>query len=128
MVTGRYLTLTYYQKPSSSHSTVITAFAANVSFLCLTLYFLTLMLYVQGVTCYEMATGYPPYHTVHPLKLITLIPRQKPPALPEGYSADFNDFVSRCLVKDPQQRPAIKDLLKLPFVQSAGKLSELSQA
>ena len=81
-----------------------------------------------GITCLEMITGFPPYHTIHPLKLITLIPRQPSPKLPDGYSIEFNEFVSRCLQKDPNQRPTIKDLLKMPFIQNAGKISELAQS
>lgn len=79
-----------------------------------------------GITCYEMATGHPPNHNVHPLKLVSLIPRHPPPSMPAGYSPEFNEFVSHCLVKDPNQRSSIKDLLRMDFVQKAGKTSTLS--
>ena len=81
-----------------------------------------------GITCYEMATGHPPNANVHPLKLVSLIPRQQPPTLPAGggWSAEFNDFIARCLVKDPTQRSGIKDLLRMDFVQRAGNISQLS--
>jgi len=79
-----------------------------------------------GITCYEMATGHPPNHNVHPLKLVSLIPRHPPPSMPAGYSPEFNDFVSHCLVKDPNARSSIKDLLRMEFVQKAGKISTLS--
>src|ERR1700761_2128205 len=39
-----------------------------------------------GITCYEMAVGAPPNANVHPLKLVSLIPRQAPPVMPAGYS------------------------------------------
>lgn len=79
-----------------------------------------------GITCYEMVTGKPPYHNIHPLKLVSLIPRQKTPDLPPGHSPEFIEFVSKCLTKDPTQRPGIKELLKTKFIQQAGATSTLS--
>ena len=81
-----------------------------------------------GITCYEMATGHPPNANVHPLKLVSLIPRQQPPTLPAGggWSSEFNEFIARCLVKDPTQRSGIKELLRMEFVQKAGNTSQLS--
>ena len=79
-----------------------------------------------GITCYEMAVGHPPYANVHPLKLVSLIPRQPPPTLPAGYSVEFSDFLAKCLVKDPLQRASIKELLRTPFVTQAGDTSTLS--
>jgi serine/threonine-protein kinase 24/25/MST4 len=79
-----------------------------------------------GITCYEMAVGAPPNANVHPLKLVSLIPRQAPPTIPASYSAEFRDFVSKCLVKDPSARSGIKELLRSEFVSKAGKTSTLS--
>jgi serine/threonine-protein kinase 24/25/MST4 len=79
-----------------------------------------------GVTCFEMATGAPPNANIHPLRVVSIIPRQPPPQLPPSYSAEFRDFISKCLIKDPAERYSIKELLKMEFVQKAGKTSTLS--
>jgi serine/threonine-protein kinase 24/25/MST4 len=79
-----------------------------------------------GITCYEMAVGHPPNANVHPLKLVSLIPRQAPPTLPPGHSAEFSEFLGRCLVKDPLARASIKELLRTSFVNKAGKTATLS--
>lgn len=63
------------------------------------------------------------------LQVIQLIPTKDPPRLdPKVYSADFCHFVSKCLIKNPNDRPSIKDLLKHSFVTSAGSNSLLVAA
>jgi len=69
-----------------------------------------------GVTCYEMAHGHPPNATIHPLKVTMLIPRLPPPEVGANYSPEFQAFVKACCVKNPQARPDIPTLLKMPFV------------
>lgn len=80
-----------------------------------------------GITCVEMCTGAPPYSHVHPLKLVSIIPRSAPPQLPtdRNYSPEFVDFISKCLTKDPNQRYGINQLLRLEFVQKAGTINQL---
>lgn len=75
-----------------------------------------------GVTCYEMAFGHPPNATIHPLKVTMLIPRLPPPEVGPNFSADFQEFVKACCVKDPNQRPDIPTLLKMNFVAKAPQL------
>jgi len=75
-----------------------------------------------GITCIEMGEGKPPHAKLSPVQVIGLIPHQPPPQLaPNKYSADFQNFVARCLEHNPQQRPSIKDLFNHPFVKNAGK-------
>eukprot|EP00823_Brevimastigomonas_motovehiculus_P005961 TRINITY_DN4641_c0_g1_i1.p1 TRINITY_DN4641_c0_g1~~TRINITY_DN4641_c0_g1_i1.p1 ORF type:complete len:785 (+),score=255.93 TRINITY_DN4641_c0_g1_i1:107-2461(+) len=79
-----------------------------------------------GITCYEMALGHPPHHKVLPIRLINMIVQSPPPALPKGiYSADFEDFVGKCLIKDPKDRLSVKELLKLPFAKNAPSIDIL---
>ncbi len=49
--------------------------------------------------------------------MIFHVPKQPAPRLkdPQKYSAEFNDFVDKCLRKDPRERFSAKDLLHLPF-------------
>jgi serine/threonine protein kinase len=81
-----------------------------------------------GITCYEMALGKPPYHNIHPLKLVGIIGNRKPPELPtdKGFTPEFVEFVSKCLTKDPKQRPGIKELMQTPFVKNAASIDSLA--
>ncbi|KAK0947793.1 hypothetical protein LTR48_004109 [Friedmanniomyces endolithicus] len=81
-----------------------------------------------GITAMEMALGEPPRSDVHPMKVLFLIPKEKPPRL-EGsrWSREFKEFVSLCLNKDPDKRPAARSLLKHAFVRKAGKTELLQE-
>jgi len=85
-------------------------------------------LWSLGITCIEMAEGKPPYSNIHPMRAIFMIPSRPPPKLtePDNWSKDFNDFIAKCLTKNPEQRPHASELLKHPFVQKAKSTSALS--
>nr|POE65678.1 serine/threonine-protein kinase svka [Quercus suber] len=79
-----------------------------------------------GITAMEMALGEPPRSDVHPMKVLFLIPKEKPPRLEGGqWSREFKDFVALCLNKDADQRPTARALLKHPFVRRAGRTEML---
>ena len=44
-----------------------------------------------------------------------MIPTKPPPSFrdPDKWSPQFSDFVSKCLVKNPEQRTSAKELLKV---------------
>ncbi|EME82275.1 uncharacterized protein MYCFIDRAFT_165403 [Pseudocercospora fijiensis CIRAD86] len=81
-----------------------------------------------GITAMEMALGEPPRSDVHPMKVLFLIPKERPPRL-EGsrFSKEFKEFVALCLNKDPEKRPSAKSLLKHAWIRRAGKTETLQE-
>lgn len=71
-----------------------------------------------GITALEMAEGKPPYGDIHPMRAIFMIPNKPPPSFrqPDGWSTDFIDFVSLCLVKNPEERASASQLLQHDFI------------
>lgn len=81
-----------------------------------------------GITAMEMIHGEPPNASVHPMKVLFLIPKAPAPRLEgSGYSKDFKDFIAQCLVKDCDRRPSAKELLKHRFIRFAGKVEALQE-
>lgn len=82
-----------------------------------------------GITALEMAEGKPPYGDIHPMRAIFMIPTKPPPSFrePDKWSPEFIDFVSRCLVKNPDERATATELLQNEFIGMAQPASILSQ-
>ncbi|CAG0883724.1 unnamed protein product [Darwinula stevensoni] len=82
-----------------------------------------------GITALEMAEGKPPYGDIHPMRAIFMIPTKPPPSFrqPDQWSPEFIDFVTGCLVKNPEQRATATSLLSHDFIRSAKPCSILSQ-
>ncbi len=72
----------------------------------------------------------PPNTDINSIEKLPQLAERDPPtfAQPKRYSVAFNDFLARCLVKDPAQRPSATELLTAPFmltVSSADVLKDL---
>ncbi|XP_060553177.1 serine/threonine-protein kinase 3-like isoform X4 [Ruditapes philippinarum] len=82
-----------------------------------------------GITALEMAEGKPPYGDIHPMRAIFMIPTKPPPSFrnPDKWSPEFIDFVSKCLVKNPEQRITAQELLEHEFVRNAQPVTVLQK-
>lgn len=81
-----------------------------------------------GITAIEMVHGEPPHAGKHPMKVLMEIPKLPAPRLDGNqYSKDFKDFVAKCLIKDSDQRPSAKELLKHRFIRGAGRTEALQE-
>ena len=80
-----------------------------------------------GITCIEMAEGEPPFSKIKPYLVLKKIITQPPKGLKnkDKWSNDFNDFIEKCLIYEPNERPSAKDLLKHPFIVNNNKGNKL---
>ncbi|XP_064000511.1 STE20-like serine/threonine-protein kinase isoform X3 [Pogoniulus pusillus] len=71
-----------------------------------------------GITLIEMAQIEPPHHELNPMRVLLKIAKSDPPTLaqPSKWSADFKDFLKRCLEKNVDARWSATQLLQHPFV------------
>ncbi|XP_050415231.1 serine/threonine-protein kinase 3 isoform X1 [Patella vulgata] len=82
-----------------------------------------------GITALEMAEGKPPYGDIHPMRAIFMIPTKPPPSFrnPDKWSPEFIDFVSKCLIKNPEQRATAKELLEHEFITQSESCAVLQK-
>lgn len=71
-----------------------------------------------GITLIEMAQMEPPNHEMSPMRVLLKIQKSDPPTLeqPSRWSRAFNEFIAKCLVKDPSQRPTAEELFKVCLI------------
>ena len=71
-----------------------------------------------GITSIEMAEGEPPFSEVKGYWVLKKIITHPPKGLKnkEKWSKEFNDFVEKCLIYEPEKRPSAKELLEHPFI------------
>jgi serine/threonine protein kinase len=88
-------------------------------------------LWSLGITAIEMAELVPPHSTVHPMRVLFLVPKEDPPKLQDQsksrWTSNFHSFIETCLVKDPLRRPSALELLKHPFVDNSLSVADVLQ-
>jgi len=81
-----------------------------------------------GITALEMAERKPPYFDYLPMRALFIIATGDKPAptlvKSELYSSEFNDFIARCLSKDPEKRATATMLFEHPFIQKGKNMSK----
>jgi serine/threonine protein kinase/polyhydroxyalkanoate synthesis regulator phasin len=81
-----------------------------------------------GITAIELAEKKPPLFEYLPMRALFMIAQEteKSPALasPKDWSPDFNDFIAKCLIRDPKQRWSATQLLAHPFIMKVKKQSQ----
>ena len=67
-----------------------------------------------GITLIELAEGKNPYRLYTALQVMRLVCDGQPPSLSSSeWSAEFVDFVSKCLVKDVKERWSVEQLMEV---------------
>jgi serine/threonine protein kinase len=76
-----------------------------------------------GVTCYECATGNPPFAQYEALRAIQLIPKNPPAKLDasQPWSALMREFLAFCLTEEPNERMSAEDLQKTKWMKANAK-------
>eukprot|EP01133_Synstelium_polycarpum_P010587 gene10587-12319_t len=72
-----------------------------------------------GITIIEMADGLPPHMDMNPMRAMKMVPIWPAPTFnePKQWSPMLNDFLAKCLMKDPDQRASPRELLNHPFLK-----------
>jgi len=70
-----------------------------------------------GITTIEMIEGRPPLYDMNPMRAVFTIPSRPSPTLTDPASPQLEDFVAKCLQKDPTMRMSAEEMLQHPFLQ-----------
>ncbi|XP_065196761.1 dual specificity mitogen-activated protein kinase kinase 7-like [Sycon ciliatum] len=74
----------------------------------------------MGITLVELALGEYPYRGVqNEFEVLSRIVDDEPPKLPrdQGFSLDFQSFISQCLMKERENRPKFRELKHHAFIK-----------
>lgn len=77
-----------------------------------------------GITIYEMVVGNPPYSEHSQDHVLSMIPRNKPPRLPETsqFSPMLREFVAACLDEEPRDRLSAEELSRTRWCKAYAKV------
>eukprot|EP01080_Neovahlkampfia_damariscottae_P004678 gene4678-8250_t len=76
------------------------------------------MIWRLGILCLLLADLEIPRSDMHPMRALFIIAHREPPELKckSDWSTEFNDFISKCLQKNPQDRSTVDELLNHSFL------------
>lgn len=78
-----------------------------------------------GIFALELADGEPPYIAEPQQKVLYYIATKEPPNLKGSkWSKGFQDFVGKCLMKEPEERWSSTQLMSHPFMKNAAEFQE----
>ena len=67
-----------------------------------------------GISLIEMAEGKNPFDGCNSAVVMNRVMNKEPPTLSSSkWSAEFVDFVRKCLVKDPMKRSSVSELIEV---------------
>lgn len=70
-----------------------------------------------GIMCIELAEIQPPLSYINPMRALFQIPARDPPTLQKkDWSPEFQDFIAKCLEKNPKKRMSASELLKVCYL------------
>lgn len=71
-----------------------------------------------GITAIELLQMKPPHWEHGSIRALFLIATKPPPTLdePDKFSSELNDFISRCVQKNPKERPTAAELLEVIII------------
>eukprot|EP01091_Cochliopodium_minus_P011279 TRINITY_DN3154_c0_g1_i1.p1 TRINITY_DN3154_c0_g1~~TRINITY_DN3154_c0_g1_i1.p1 ORF type:complete len:675 (-),score=181.14 TRINITY_DN3154_c0_g1_i1:11-2035(-) len=74
-----------------------------------------------AITVIEMAETVPPKADLPPLRAMKSVTNSPPPCLrdPHDWPTEMNDFISKCLIVDPNKRSSATDLLNHNFTKNS---------
>ena len=80
-----------------------------------------------GITAIEIAEGESPFSKTKAYLVLKKIISQPPKGLKfkDKWYKDFNDFIEKCLIYEPNERPSAKELLKHSFIVKNNKGNKL---
>ena len=80
-----------------------------------------------GITCIEMAEKEPPHNELNANSALMKIRKSEPPKLQDcnKWSQEFQEFVSKCLDKNPESRLTARELIKHPFITNTPNDADL---
>lgn len=80
-----------------------------------------------GLTLWSFATGAHPYEKkgveLGYFRFLEMIVKGPVPELPDSFSDDFKDFLSKCVKVDPDERESALKLIKHPFIKKSTSLT-----
>ena len=77
-----------------------------------------------GIFCFELTNGEPPNFADGENQVKYKITAEDPPRINTKWSTVFQDFIDKCLVKDPEQRWSAEMLIHHPFMVNAEAAQE----